>query len=87
MANFLVVKKSDLFGDMSSDDSDNELPGKKADLRSDDDSMGGSPQVTRRKSPKSDDDEKREETTIPVEIPKINTNLGENIHFVRYVLQ
>lgn len=69
---------------MSSDDSDNELPGKK--LASDDDSPMGSPQ--RREnlgSPKSDDEEeKREETTIPVEIPKINTNLGENIHFVRY---
>ena len=62
-----------------SSDSDNELPGKKADLGSDDESPAGSPG----RPPKSDDEEKREETTIPVEIPKINTNLGENIHFVR----
>lgn len=68
----------------SDDDSDNELPGKK--LGSDDDSPMGSPQRRENlSSPKSDDEEeKREETTIPVEIPKINTNLGENIHFVRW---
>jgi len=68
----------------SDDDSDNELPGKK--LGSDDDSPMGSPQRRENlSSPKSDDEEeKREETTIPVEIPKINTNLGENIHFVRF---
>ena len=79
-----IVFLSELFGDMSSDDdSDNELPGKK--LGSDDDSPMGSPQRRENlSSPKSDDEEeKREETTIPVEIPKINTDLGENIHFVR----
>ena len=35
----------------------------------------------------SDDEQKQEETRIEVQIPKINTNLGDNIHFVRYVLQ
>jgi len=34
-------------------------------------------------SPKSDDEQKQEETRIEVQIPKINTNLGDNIHFVR----
>ena len=33
----------------------------------------------------SDDEQKQEETRIEVQIPKINTNLGDNIHFVRYV--
>jgi len=79
------LQKSDLFGDMSSDDSDNELPGKKADLGSDDSPSGSPVRRAGGRSPKSDDEEKREETTIPVEIPKINTNLGENIHFVRWV--
>ena len=37
-------------------------------------------------SPKSDDEQKQEETRIEVQIPKINTNLGDNIHFVRLVL-
>lgn len=36
-------------------------------------------------SPKSDDEQKQEETRIEVQIPKINTNLGDNIHFVRSV--
>ena len=36
-------------------------------------------------SPKSDDEQKQEETRIEVQIPKINTNLGDNIHFVRFV--
>ena len=35
-------------------------------------------------SPKSDDEQKQEETRIEVQIPKINTNLGDNIHFVRF---
>ena len=38
-------------------------------------------------SPKSDDEQKQEETRIEVQIPKINTNLGDNIHFVRCVVK
>ena len=87
-------KKSDLFGDMSSDDSDNGsfrvffqiftnfLEKPKTGLGSD----GDSPPRRGDVSPRgSDDEQKQEETRIEVQIPKINTNLGDNIHFVRYV--
>jgi len=71
-------EKDDLFGDMSSDDSDTEKtkPGST--------SPSASPKRRAVSSPKSDDEQKQEETRIEVQIPKINTNLGDNIHFVRF---
>merc|ERR1712150_44922 len=59
---------------MSSDDSDNEKT-KRGDT---------SPTRRSMSSPKSDDEQKQEETRIEDQIPKINTNLGDNIHFVRF---
>jgi len=78
--------KKSLFGEMSSDESDNDAPRPKMDSDSDDGpsrSPAGSPKRGF-SSPKSDDEQKQEETRIEVQIPKINTNLGDNIHFVRF---
>lgn len=61
-----------MFGDMSSDESGDEKTKSQANLTQDDPMRG------------SDDEDKRDVTTIPVEIPKINTNLGEQINFVRF---
>lgn len=62
-----------MFGDMSSDDSGDEKTKSHMQNLTQDDPMRG-----------SDDEDKRDVTTIPVEIPKINTNLGEQINFVRF---
>lgn len=79
--------KKSLFGEMSSDESDNDAPRPKMDSDSDEGptrSPTGSPKRRGFSSPKSDDEQKQEETRIEVQIPKINTNLGDNIHFVRF---
>ena len=63
-----------MFGDMSSDESgDEKTQSQSQALPTQDDPMAG-----------SDDEEKRDQTIIPVEIPKINTDLGEQINFVRF---
>lgn len=61
-----------MFGDMSSDESGDEKTKSQTNVTQDDPMRG------------SDDEDKRDVTTIPVEIPKINTNLGEQINFVRF---